>query len=82
MKTLILAAAVSLIGNLAQAQSTPAGVWKTIDDASKKEKSLVHIVESGGVFTGKIEKLLDRRPSKTKCAISAPTIARASRSSA
>ena len=59
MKTLILAAALTLIGNLAQAQSTPVGVWKTIDDASKKEKSLVRVVESGGVFTGKIEKLLD-----------------------
>ena len=43
----------------AWAQSTPAGVWKTIDDATGKEKSLVRIVESGGVYSGKIEKLLD-----------------------
>ena len=41
------------------AQSTPAGVWKTIDDATRKEKSLVRIVETGGVYSGKIETLLD-----------------------
>jgi uncharacterized protein (DUF2147 family) len=43
----------------AWAQSTPAGVWKTIDDATGKEKSLVRIVETNGAYTGKIEKLLD-----------------------
>jgi uncharacterized protein (DUF2147 family) len=43
----------------AQAQSSPAGLWKTIDDESKQEKSLVRIAESGGAFTGRIEKLLD-----------------------
>ena len=35
------------------------GLWKTIDDETKKEKSLVRISEAGGVFSGKIEKLLD-----------------------
>ena len=43
----------------AWAQSTPAGVWKTIDDSTRKEKSLVRIVETNGAYTGKIEKLLD-----------------------
>ena len=43
----------------AWAQSTPAGVWKTIDDATGKEKSLVRIVETNGVYSGKVEKLLD-----------------------
>ena len=49
----------SLAGLSAWAQSTPVGLWKTIDDDSKKEKSLVRISEAGGVFSGKIEKLLD-----------------------
>ena len=45
---------------LAFAQAaTPAGTWKTVDDKTKKDKSLVRIVESGGVFTGKVEKILD-----------------------
>jgi uncharacterized protein (DUF2147 family) len=39
--------------------SSPVGVWKTIDDATKKEKSLIRIVEANGVYNGKIEKLLD-----------------------
>ena len=43
---------------LAQA-ATPVGVWKTIDDATGKEKSLIRISEAGGVLSGRIEKLLD-----------------------
>jgi uncharacterized protein (DUF2147 family) len=39
--------------------SSPAGVWRTIDDSTKKDKSLVRIVEAGGVYTGKVEKFLD-----------------------
>ena len=35
------------------------GLWKTIDDETKAEKSLVRITESGGVLTGKVEKMLD-----------------------
>eukprot|EP00952_Eustigmatos_sp_NYUAD-ZCMA_P000777 3240-Eustigmatos_ZCMA.PRE.1 len=48
-----------LLAGAAYAQMTPTGLWKTIDDDSKKEKSLVRITESQGVFTGRIEKLLD-----------------------
>ena len=44
----------------AAAQSTsPAGIWRTVDDATKKDKSLVRISESGGVYTGKVERFLD-----------------------
>jgi len=59
MKAAIVAGALVLAGLSAWAQSTPVGLWKTIDDDSKKEKSLVRISEAGGVFSGKIEKLLD-----------------------
>ena len=38
---------------------TPVGVWKTIDDATGKEKSLVRITETSGVLSGKVEKGLD-----------------------
>jgi len=50
---------LGLFAAIAHAQATPAGLWKTIDDESKKEKSLIRITETGGVFTGKLEKLLD-----------------------
>ncbi len=56
---LALAIGLGLFAAIAHAQATPAGLWKTIDDESKKEKSLIRITETGGVFTGKLEKLLD-----------------------
>jgi uncharacterized protein (DUF2147 family) len=55
-KTLIAAAAVLLCGLV---QASPVGLWKTIDDGTKKEKSLVRISDQGGVLIGRIEKLLD-----------------------
>ena len=50
------------------AQSTPVGVWKSIDDKTKAERSQVRISDSGGVLTGRIEKLLasDAKPD-VKC---------------
>ena len=41
------------------AQASPVGLWKTIDDDTREEKSLVRIVDNGGVLSGRIEKLLD-----------------------
>ena len=46
---------------------TPAGTWKTIDDATGKEKAIVRITEVGGVLTGKIEKLFDAAKQDSKC---------------
>lgn len=58
-KTTIAALALVTASATAFAQATPAGLWKTIDDDGKTEKSLVRITDSGGVLSGKIEKLLD-----------------------
>jgi uncharacterized protein (DUF2147 family) len=57
--SIVAAIGLGLGASLANAQATPAGVWKTIDDETKKEKSLIRITEAGGVYTGKLEKLLD-----------------------
>ncbi len=43
----------------ALAQATPVGLWKTIDDETKAEKSFVRISEAGGVLSGKVEKIID-----------------------
>lgn len=67
MKTKQLAATGLLALVTLAAQATPAGLWKTIDDETKQEKSLVRIAESGGVFTGRIEKLLDPSKQDSKC---------------
>ncbi len=59
MKKIALASLFSLAAVSAFAQMSPVGLWKTIDDDSGKEKSLIRIKESGGVFSGTIEKFLD-----------------------
>ena len=59
MKKTTLVALFGLAAASAFAQTTPAGLWKTIDDDTKQEKSLVRITENNGVFSGRIEKLLD-----------------------
>ena len=45
----------------AVAASSPVGKWKTIDDETKKEKSIVEIYEQGGVFNGRILELLQEK---------------------
>ena len=64
-----LAAVLFLIAaaTAALAQNTPVGVWKTIDDDTKQEKSLVRISESGDVVSGKIEKLLNASEQDAVC---------------
>ena len=66
-KHLVTALGLGLFAALAHAQATPAGLWKTIDDETKQEKSLVRITDAGGVLTGKIEKLLDPTKQDSKC---------------
>ncbi len=69
--TLPTAAATALMALLfntaAWAQATPAGLWKTIDDETKAEKSLVRISEAGGVLSAKVEKVLDPSKQDAKC---------------
>ena len=67
MKRLTFLIAAFSLHAAALAQATPVGLWKTIDDESKTEKSLVRIVESGGVLGGKIEKLLDPAKQNDVC---------------
>ena len=64
MKTTLFALALAFVSSAALAQATPAGLWKTIDDNTKKERSLIRISEAAGVYTGRIEKTLDPDTSK------------------
>ncbi len=52
--------------------SSPVGVWKTVDDKTGKVRSLVRISEVNGELQGKIEKLFlapeeDQNPKCIKC---------------
>ena len=56
------------LASMAALAQTPVGVWKTIDDATGKEKSLVRITETAGVLSGKVEKGLDpAQPQDSRC---------------
>jgi len=59
---LLLLGAAPLAVARADDATTPVGRWKTIDDESKKPKSIVLIYEEDGKLYGKIEKLLDPKP--------------------
>jgi len=67
MKTTWVAVSLLALAGTAFAQATPTGLWKTIDDETKTEKSLVRITDGAGVLTGTIEKLLDPTKQDAKC---------------
>jgi len=72
MKTALLTFALASFAALfsagsAYAQATPVGLWKTIDDETKQERSLVRINDEAGVLSGRIEKLLDPTKADSKC---------------
>ncbi len=68
----LLALGLFMAASAAFAQATPTGLWKTIDDKTGKERSLIRITEAGGVYTGRIDKRLDPEAKPTdvcdKCA--------------
>jgi uncharacterized protein (DUF2147 family) len=51
-QALLLAAMPSL------AQSSPVGLWQSVDDATGKPRAEIRISEAAGVFTGRIERNL------------------------
>ncbi len=64
--TRLLSLLCALAAATAFAQS-PTGAWKSIDDATGKEKAIIRITETNGIFTGKIEKLLDPAKQDATC---------------
>jgi uncharacterized protein (DUF2147 family) len=74
MKHALPFAALCLAHALAGAQSSPTGLWKTVDDETRKEKSVVRIIEEGGVLSGTIDKLLDPARQDARCEKCAPPL--------
>ncbi|MFZ6876163.1 DUF2147 domain-containing protein [Undibacterium sp. Di27W] len=70
LSTFIALAGLPLV---AQAEESPVGLWKSIDDKSGKPKALIRITETAGELQGKIEKLfleadvVDKNPKCDKC---------------
>lgn len=67
MKRLLPMMLLSLAANTVFAQASPVGLWKTIDDETKAEKSYVRITEDAGVLSGRVEKLLDPKRQDARC---------------
>lgn len=73
MKFLAFIAAATLSIAPAFADNTsPAGLWKNIDDETGKPKALIRITDNNGVLSGQIEKLFrdandDQNPKCDKC---------------
>jgi uncharacterized protein (DUF2147 family) len=59
----LLCAGVLLAASSAFADTgTPAGLWRTVDDKTGKERSVIRITQANGVYEGKVEQLLNRQP--------------------
>jgi uncharacterized protein (DUF2147 family) len=67
MKRSIAALMLALLAGAAWAQASPVGVWKTIDDDGKTEKSLVRISEAGGQLSGRVETVFDAAKQDSVC---------------
>jgi uncharacterized protein (DUF2147 family) len=67
MRNAALALVLAAAAGTAAAQATPVGLWKTIDDETKQERSIVRITDANGVLSGRIEKLLDPARQDAKC---------------
>lgn len=60
MKLVLAMLIVMLAGGALADTSSPAGVWKSIDDKTKKERSIIRITEVNGEFKGVVEKIFDQ----------------------
>ena len=59
MKSLLVAAALMVVSSLAAADS-PVGTWRSIDDKTKRERSIITITEENGELKGVVDKLFDQ----------------------
>lgn len=60
MKTLFVAAALMVASSLAAAAGSPVGAWRSIDDKTKQERSIIRITEENGALKGVVERVFDQ----------------------
>ena len=67
MKKAVIALVLATTSVLAMAQNSPVGLWRTIDDDGKTEKSTVRITANSGVLSGKVEHITDPAKANDVC---------------
>ncbi len=60
MKTLLLAATLMVAPSIATAAGSPVGTWRSIDDKTKQERSIIRVTEENGELKGVVEKIFDQ----------------------
>jgi uncharacterized protein (DUF2147 family) len=60
MKCGMVAAALMLASSLVAAAGTPVGIWRSIDDKTRQERSIIRITEENGELRGVVEKIFDQ----------------------
>ena len=65
----LLTFVVAAAAGVAIAQTSPVGLWRSVDDKTGEAKAEIRIVENAGVLTGRIEKTLrkDAKPTCEEC---------------
>jgi len=63
MELLVVA---TFMSGWAQAQMTPVGQWRSIDDATGEAKAEIHIVEQAGVLSARVVRSLRDKPNARK----------------
>ena len=60
MKSMFVMAILMLASSLVTAAGSPVGVWRSIDDKTKQERSIIRITEENGELKGVVEKIFDQ----------------------
>jgi uncharacterized protein (DUF2147 family) len=59
-RSVLFIAALGLTGNAVADAISPAGVWRSVDDKTKTERSIIRVTEVNGEFQGVVERIFDQ----------------------
>jgi uncharacterized protein (DUF2147 family) len=57
---LIIGVVLTATANLVMAAGSPVGTWRSIDDKTRQERSIIKITEENGELRGVVEKIFDQ----------------------
>ena len=60
VKALFVAAALMGMSSFAAAAGSPVGTWRSIDDKTRQERSIIRITEENGELRGVVEKIFEQ----------------------